>query len=233
MAASKTQAEAEARRAAIQQPLDELVAPDKKKLYDDRVAMLPDDVRKIVVKPEKERTVAEQKIADDYYPVLRIDPDKFLPTMTAADRKKYEELRGQLDGLRGSGGGRRSRSLCRVLDRRRRPDPAAAKELSSSPAADPDRPEKNHEAQPPGWPFEPSGVDFRDGRRGKPSARLADCAAESAVRPRGGESGSGSGILARGWKKHPNDFGTLGGLPSNPELLTTGWLPSSSPAGSA
>ena len=35
--------------------------------------MLPADVQAVIRKPEKERTAAEQKIADDYFPVLRID----------------------------------------------------------------------------------------------------------------------------------------------------------------
>ena len=72
-AAGKALDEAEQKRAAIERPLDELIAPYRKKLYDDRVAMLPPDVQAVIRKPEKERTAAEQKIADDYFPVLRID----------------------------------------------------------------------------------------------------------------------------------------------------------------
>jgi len=52
IAAGKAQAEAERRRAPVQAELDALVAPYKKKLYDDRVAMLPDDVRPIILKPD-------------------------------------------------------------------------------------------------------------------------------------------------------------------------------------
>ena len=36
---------------------------------------------------------AEQKIADDYFPVLRIDADKIEEVMSDADRKTYKELR--------------------------------------------------------------------------------------------------------------------------------------------
>jgi hypothetical protein len=80
--------EAEKRRAPVQAAIDELVAPYKKKLYDDRVAMLPADVRSIILKPEGQRTAAEQKVADDYFPVLRIDSDKFLAIMPPEDRRK-------------------------------------------------------------------------------------------------------------------------------------------------
>ena len=45
--------------------------------------MLPPTCRPIIRKPEKERTVAEQKIADDYFPVLRIDADKIQEVMPA------------------------------------------------------------------------------------------------------------------------------------------------------
>ena len=92
MAQSKALDEAQKKRAAAEAPLDALIAPYKKKLYDDRVAMLPADVRAIILKPEKDRTVAEQKIADDYFPVLRIDADKIQEVMPADVQKKYKEL---------------------------------------------------------------------------------------------------------------------------------------------
>src|SRR5436190_16376922 len=51
-ASGRAMAEAERRRAPIEAALNELVAPYKKRLYDDRVAMLPDDVRPVIQKPE-------------------------------------------------------------------------------------------------------------------------------------------------------------------------------------
>src|SRR5260370_42518413 len=96
LAHGKALDEAAKKRAALEGPLNELIAPYQKKLYDDRVAMLPAEVRAVVLKPEKERTVQEQKIADDYYPVLRIDADKLLDAMPVAERKKYQELQLQL-----------------------------------------------------------------------------------------------------------------------------------------
>src|SRR6185503_5209678 len=73
MAQSRTLDEAAKRRAAAEAPLNDLIGPYKKKLYEDRVLMLPADVQAIIRKAEKDRTVAEQKIADDYFPILRID----------------------------------------------------------------------------------------------------------------------------------------------------------------
>ena len=61
--------------------------------------MLPADVQAIIRKPEKQRSLQEHKIADDYYPVLRIDPDKLLAIMPAAEGKRYQELRRQLGQL--------------------------------------------------------------------------------------------------------------------------------------
>ena len=83
---------AEAARRRAKRRSNALIAPYKQKLYDDRVAMLPADVQAIIRKPEKERTVAEQKIADDYFPVLRIDADKIQEVMPADVRKQYKEL---------------------------------------------------------------------------------------------------------------------------------------------
>ena len=58
--------------------------------------MLPTDVQVVIRKPEKDRSLGEQKIADDYYPVLRIDTDKILEIMPEADRRKYRDLQAKL-----------------------------------------------------------------------------------------------------------------------------------------
>jgi hypothetical protein len=216
MAAGKVRGDAESRRAAIQKPIDELVEPYKKKLYDDRVAMLPDDVRAIVLKPEKQRTAAEQKIADDYFPVLRIDADKFLPTLSEADRKKYDQLQKQLNESGGRGRDRGSLPTFWTVE----DDPirlqAKSYQLNS---AEPDRPELNHEVQP-GWPFEPAGVDLRDGRREAFSDWLT--APQNPMFARVAVNRLWQWHFGEGLEKTPNDFGTLGGMPSNPKLLD--WL---------
>ena len=80
------------RRAPVEAAISALVGPYQKRLYDDRVAMLPADVRAIVLKPERGRSAAEQKIADDYFPILRIDAGVITKEMSDADRKKYQDL---------------------------------------------------------------------------------------------------------------------------------------------
>src|SRR5881394_521678 len=104
MAQSKALDEAQKRRAAAQAPLDALVAPYKQRLYEDRVAMLPADVQTIIRKAEKERTVAEQRIADDYFPVLRIDADKIQEVMPPDVLQQYKDLQAKFNQA-GAGGG--------------------------------------------------------------------------------------------------------------------------------
>jgi hypothetical protein len=219
MAQSKALDEAQKRRAAAEAPLNALIAPYKKKLYDDRVAMLPADVRTIILKPEKDRTVAEQKIADDYFPVLRIDADKIQEILPPDDQKKYKELQQALNAA--GGGGRRGGGGLPAywtveVDR--------AKELETSyilTSGDPERPEKNKPVQP-GWPFAPSKVDFREGRVEAFSDWLT--APENPLFARVAVNRLWQWHFGEGLQKTSSDFGKLGGLPSNPRLLD--WLAS-------
>src|SRR5207253_3121549 len=143
--------------AAVEGPLNDLIAPYKKKLYDERVAMLSSDVRPIILKSEKERTAEEQKIADDYFPILRIDSDKFLAIMPAAERKRYQDLQSKLTQAGGGKGGVAISAFWTVETDRK-------KELEKTyvlTSGDPERPEKDREVQP-GWPFAPAKIDFRE-----------------------------------------------------------------------
>jgi len=54
---------------------------------------------------------AEQKIADDYFPILRIDGDKLTEVMPEEARKKYGDLQRQLNAENPEGGGRRGPAL--------------------------------------------------------------------------------------------------------------------------
>jgi hypothetical protein len=221
MAQSKALDEAQKKRAAAEAPLNALIAPYKKKLYDDRVAMLPADVRAIILKPEKDRTVAEQKIADDYFPVLRIDADKLQEVMPADVQKRYKELQQAVNAAGGGGGGRRGGGGLPAywtveVDR--------AKELEPSyilTSGDPERPEKNKPVQP-GWPFAPAKIDFRDGRIEAFSDWLT--APENPMFARVAVNRLWQWHFGEGLEKSSSDFGKLGGMPSNPQLLD--WLAS-------
>jgi len=213
----KAMDEAQKKRAPIQAAIDQLVGPYRKKLYDDRVAMLPPDVRSVILKPEKDRTAAEQKVADDYFPVLRIDSDKIAEVMPAAQREKYNSLQQQLNGL---GTGRRGSSLPAFwtveVDPKKATEPSYV--LTSG---DADRPEKDHPVEP-GWPFAPDRIDFRDGRIDAFSDWLS--APQNPMFARVAVNRLWQWHFGEGLEKTPSDFGKMGGLPSNAKLLD--WLAS-------
>jgi hypothetical protein len=222
MAQSKALDEAQKRRTAAQAPLDALVAPYKKKLYEDRVAMLPADVQTIVRKPEKERTVAEQKIADDYFPVLRIDSDKIQEIMPPDVVKQYKDLQAQINQGGAAGGGGRGRGGALPAfwtvewDRGREAEKSYI--LTSG---DPERPEKNKPVEP-GWPFAPEKIDFREGRIETFSDWLT--APANPMFARVAVNRLWQWHFGEGLQKTSSDFGKLGGSPSNPQLLD--WLAS-------
>jgi Protein of unknown function (DUF1553)/Protein of unknown function (DUF1549) len=216
-ASGKAQGEAEAARAAIEESIERLVAPYAKTLYDERVVLLPADVRAVILKPEKARTVPEQKIADDYFPVLRIDPEKILEVMPATDRKTYQDLQRRLNR---ASGGRRGSALPAFWTVEIDPK----KELEKSyilTSGEAERPEKDHEVQP-GWPFAPQPIDFRDGR----IETFADwlTAPENPLFARVAVNRLWQWHFGEGLQKTPSDFGELGGTPVNPRLLD--WLAS-------
>jgi hypothetical protein len=221
MAQSKALDEAQKKRAAAQAPLDALVAPYKQKLYEDRVAMLPADVQTIIRKPEKDRTAAEQKIADDYFPVLRIDADKIQEVMPPDVLKRYKELQAQLNQA-GGGAGRGGRGgglpafWTVEWDRGR--------ELEKSyilTSGDPERPEKDKPVEP-GWPFAPAKIDFREGRIETFSDWLT--APGNPMFARVAVNRLWQWHFGEGLQKTSSDFGKLGGTPTNPRLLD--WLAS-------
>src|SRR5882672_9690849 len=61
----------EAQRGVLSEKIRRFIAPYHDRLYQERLSLLPDDVQAAIRKPEKDRSAGEQKIADDYYPVLR------------------------------------------------------------------------------------------------------------------------------------------------------------------
>jgi len=214
VAYGKQFSEYEKLRIAAEQPITALIEPYRAKLYADRVAMLPAEIQVIINKPEKQRTAAEQKIADDYFPVLRLDPDKIEEVMSEADKKTYKELRAKLN---------------QVTSKKVRDLPAfwtvevdRALEQEKSyilTSGDPERPEKNHPVEP-GWPFSAGAKDFREGRieafsdwlTGKENPLFARVAVNRLWQWHFGE----------GLQKTPSDYGLLGGRPASQPLLD--WL---------
>jgi hypothetical protein len=224
MAAGKAMADAEKRRAPLEKALNDFIAPYKAKLYEERVLMLPADVQAVIRKPEKQRTVEEQKIADDYFPILRIDGDKLNEAMPDEARKKYKQLQDALnaENPEGNGNGNRRREpplpvfYAVEVDRLREQEKSYI--LTSG---DPLRPEKDHEVKP-GWPFSTSQPDFREGR----IEAFADwlTAPENPLFARVAANRLWQWHFGEGLQKNVSDFGEFGGRPSHPALLD--WLAS-------
>ncbi len=216
----KAMAEAEKRRAPLEKAANDFAAPFKTKLYEDRVLMLPPEAQAIIRKPEKLRTVEEQKIADDYFPILRIDGDKLTEAMPAEARKTYQELQRKLTAESSGNTGRQGPAMpvffTVEVDRMREQEKSYI--LTSG---DPTRPEKQHEVKP-GWPFATTEPDFREGR----IEAFADwlTAPENPLFARVAVNRMWQWHFGEGLMKNTSDFGVFGGAPSNPALLD--WLAS-------
>ncbi len=213
-AAGRAASEVERKRAAIEKPLEALIAPYRARLLESRIAMLPADVQAVIRKPEKNRTVAEQKIADDYFPVLRIDTDKIREIMPEADRRQHRDLERKLSQV----GGRRGPSLPAFWTVEVDPKKATEKSYILT-SGDPDRPERDNEVAP-GWPFAPADVEFREGRIEAFSDWLT--APENPMFARVAVNRIWQWHFGEGLQKNPSDFGFLGGWPRYPRLLE--WL---------
>ncbi len=211
----KAMDEYEVKRSAIQASIDALAGPYEKKLYDERVAMTPPDVQAVIRKAEKDRTAAEQKIADDYFPVLRIDAGPLKESMPPDVATQYAALTKKLGQE-----ARRPADLPATwtveVDGKREMEKSYI--LTSG---DVDRPEKTHEVQP-GWPFSPAKIDLQNGR--------IDAFAEWLTAPdnpffaRVVVNRLWQWSFGEGLQKTASDFGKLGGAPSNQALLD--WMAS-------
>lgn len=207
--------EVEKRHAALEESIRILIAPYKKKLYEDRVALLPPEVRALVQKPEQERTASEQKIADDYFPVLRIDPAKIMEVMPAAGRQEYQRLQDHLHQVE-----RDALDAAYPVFWTVEVDPQRESQKSYIlTSGDPDRPEKNHEVMP-GWPFAPAKIEFHEGRIKAFSDWLT--APANPMFARVAVNRLWQWHFDEGLHKTPNDFGNLGGKPEQRQLLD--WL---------
>ncbi|MDA7614372.1 DUF1549 and DUF1553 domain-containing protein [Verrucomicrobiales bacterium] len=216
MEAGKAMAEREKKRAPLERELTELLAPFKQRLYSERVEMLPSDVRAIILKPETARSVAEQRIADDYFPILRIDGGKINEILTDAVQKQSRALEKRLDeASRAYGRGPRIRSFYTVEI-----DPLRAQEKSYVlTSADTNRPELDNEVRP-GWPFSKGDYDFREGH----IEAFADwlTAPENPLFARVAVNRLWQWHFGVGLHRQASDFGKQAGKPTHPKLLD--WL---------
>ncbi len=220
LANGKAQAESERRRRPFDKAVNDFAAPYRTQLYEERVVMLPPEAQVIIRKPEKLRTVAEQKIADDYFPILRIDGDKLTEAMPEEARKQFRELERQRDAANSAANSRRPPPLPAFhtveVDRVREQQKSYI--LTSG---DPLRPEPGKEVKP-GWPFSNSEPDFREGRIEAFTDWLT--APENPLFARVAVNRMWQWHFGEGLLKTTSDFGKFGGLPSHPALLD--WLAS-------
>ena len=217
-AGGKAQEAAARERQPAEAELEAFVAPIRTRLYNDRLLMLPADAQAVIRKPERQRTVQEQKIADDYFPVLRIDSDKIQEVLTPDQLKEYKNLQAKVTQATRRAGTPPAIPAFWTVEA----DPK--KELDTSyilTSGDPDRPEKDHPVKP-GWPFAPADIDFRDGRIAAFSDWLT--APENPMFARVAVNRLWQWHFGEGLEKSSSDFGNLGGLPSDAKLLD--WLAS-------
>ena len=194
---------------ALQDEIDRLVGPYRTKLSEERVALLTPEVQAIVRKTEKQRTAAEQKTFDDYYPVLRVDPSKFKQIMPADEVAQYDALIKKQTAL---GTVEPLPSYWTVEE-----DKALLKQKSYIlTTGDPKRPELNHPVEP-GFPFAPKDADFSDGRREGFVEWLT--APQNPLFARVAVNRIWGWHFGEGLQKVTSDFGLLGGKPSNQKLL--------------
>ncbi len=197
------------KKAPIDDAIELLIAKYREKLYDERVGMLTSDIQAIIRKPEKQRTVAEQKIADDYFPVLRIDPPKIKEIMPKDEAAQYSALLKQAAAIRKPP---ELHSYMTVEE-----DSALLKEKSYVlTSGDPKRPELDKPVEP-GLPFPAEGVDFREGRREGFVDWLT--APDNPLFARVAVNRIWQWHFGEGLQRISSDFGLLGGKPGNQKLL--------------
>ena len=190
------------------------IEPHHTRLYEERLSAFPPEVQAAIRKPERQRTGAEQKIYDDYYPILRIDPVKIKAVMKPEEIRRYDEYLRQLAALKRP---EEAPVFWTVAEDAKR----AAETRYVLLTGDPARPKKNQPV-PPGFPFAPKDLDFRHGNRETFVDWLT--APENPLFARV--------VVNRIWQWHfgtglhasATDFGALGGKPIHPELLD--WLAS-------
>ncbi len=202
----------ESRRAELSEKLRRFIAPYHDRLYQERLSLLPEDVQAAIRKPEKERTAREQKIADDYYPVLRVDPPKIKEVMPPEEIKQYETYLKQINELKAP---QPLPAFWTVEEDAKR----AAETNYVLTTGDPTRPALSQPVQP-GYPFAHEKPEFREGRR----ETFADwlTAPENPLFARVAVNRIWQWHFGDGLHHASSDFGMLGGVPVHARLLD--WL---------
>ncbi len=202
----------ESRLKVLVDAMRKFIEPYHKRLYEERLSDLPPEAQAAIRKPEKERTVAEQKVADDYHPILRIDPSKIKTLMPQAEIKQYDSYLKEIAALK-------------------QPDPppvfwtveedskrAVAKSYVLT-TGDASRPDLKQEVKP-GFPLAPKSLSFHAGRRETFVDWLTS--SDNPLFARVAVNRIWQWHFASGLHESTSDFGVLGGKPTHPQLLD--WL---------
>ena len=206
--------EYETRLAAVVVPMRKFVQPFHDRLYEERLSTFPPEVQSAIRKPERNRNAAEQKTYEDYYPILRIDPEKIKNIMSTEEIKKYDEYLHRISQ-------EKPPETLPVVWRVEEDSKRAGAGSFILNTGDPARPMKNRPVSP-GFPFGPETPELREGRRESFADWLT--APENPLFARVAVNRVWQWHFGTGLQANTSDFGALGGLPTHPRLLD--WLAS-------
>jgi Protein of unknown function (DUF1553)/Protein of unknown function (DUF1549) len=200
------------KKAVAEKQVEDLIGPYKKQLFEKLMQTLTPDVQAVFRKTEKERTAAEQKIADDYHVTFKVMSSGLKEFMPPELLKQYNTLQKAADAIRPPAQLPEFWGVEEDSERLKQPSYVLTN-------GEPDQPEKDKPVEP-GFPFEPKGTEFRDGRRETFAEWLV--APENPLFARVAVNRLWGWHFGKGLQANPSDFGLLGGRPSNPQLLD--WL---------
>ncbi len=210
----KAYTEYQQKKGEAEKQVEDLIGHYKKQLFEHLMQTLTPDVQVVFRKPEKERSAAEQKIADDYHVVFKVMSSGLKEFMPPELLKQYNTLQKAADAVRPPAPLPEFWAVEEDSERLKQPNYILTN-------GEPDQPETDKPVQP-GFPFEPKGIEFRDGRRETFAEWLV--APENPLFARVAVNRLWGWHFGKGLQPNPSDFGLLGGRPSHPELLD--WLAS-------
>src|SRR5580658_3440553 len=206
--------EYETKKAAAEKQVEDLIAPYKAQLFEHLMQTLTPDVQAVFRKPEKQRTAAEEKIADDYHVVFKVMSSGLKEFMPPDLLKQYTVLQKAADAVRAPTPLPEFWAVEEDSERLKEPSYILTN-------GEPSQPETDKHVTP-GFPFEPQGTEFRDGRRETFTEWLV--AQENPLFARVAVNRLWGWHFGKGLQANLSDFGLLGGRPTHPELLD--WLAS-------